>query len=135
MKWIKERDLLIAQTLAFVQSVTGKKADAGTPLVQAGFEAAPIDVAKLAFEIIAPTRVTQPTETDAASLIEAAPAPVSRAAGTGEFRAEIQNRVANFRAHQQRVSREREEYCSATLAKIQAAINDDSLYLPRGQDR
>src|SRR5882757_5127215 len=25
MKWIKERDLFIAQTMAFVQSVTGKK--------------------------------------------------------------------------------------------------------------
>src|SRR6478672_1361622 len=28
MKWMKERDLLIAQTMAFVQSVTGKKPDA-----------------------------------------------------------------------------------------------------------
>ena len=29
MKWMRERDLLIAQTMAFVQSVTGKKPDAG----------------------------------------------------------------------------------------------------------
>src|SRR6478672_1203841 len=28
MKWMKERDLLIAQTLAFVQSVTGKMPEA-----------------------------------------------------------------------------------------------------------
>ena len=28
MKWMRERDLLIAQTMAFVQSVTGKKPDA-----------------------------------------------------------------------------------------------------------
>ena len=27
MKWMKERDLLIAQTMAFVQSVTGKMPD------------------------------------------------------------------------------------------------------------
>ena len=27
MKWMRERDLLIAQTMAFVQSVTGKKPD------------------------------------------------------------------------------------------------------------
>ena len=27
MSWIRERDALIAQTLAFVQSVTGKKDD------------------------------------------------------------------------------------------------------------
>src|SRR5690242_16920491 len=29
MKWMKERDLLIAQTMAFVQSVTGKTPEAG----------------------------------------------------------------------------------------------------------
>ena len=28
MKWMKERDLLIAQTMAFVQSVTGKTPEA-----------------------------------------------------------------------------------------------------------
>ena len=28
MKWMRERDLLIAQTMAFVQSVTGRKPDA-----------------------------------------------------------------------------------------------------------
>ena len=28
MKWMRERDLLIAQTMAFVQSVTGKRPDA-----------------------------------------------------------------------------------------------------------
>lgn len=31
MKWMKERDLLIAQSMAFVQSVTGKRPDAETP--------------------------------------------------------------------------------------------------------
>ena len=29
MKWMRERDLLIAQTMAFVQSVTGKMPEAG----------------------------------------------------------------------------------------------------------
>ena len=31
MKWIRERDALIAQTLAFVQSVSGKKDDIRQP--------------------------------------------------------------------------------------------------------
>ena len=31
MKWISERDALIAQTMAFVQSVTGKKGDFHPP--------------------------------------------------------------------------------------------------------
>ena len=30
MKWMRERDLLIAQTMAFVQSVTGKMPEAET---------------------------------------------------------------------------------------------------------
>ena len=34
MKWMKERDLLIAQTMAFVQSVTGKKPDIETAAVR-----------------------------------------------------------------------------------------------------
>ena len=41
MKWVKERDLLIAQTMAFVQSVTGKKPDfTASPITR---EAAPIE--------------------------------------------------------------------------------------------
>ena len=32
MKWMRERDLLIAQTMAFVQSVTGKKPEAENTL-------------------------------------------------------------------------------------------------------
>jgi hypothetical protein len=35
-------------------------------------------------------------------------------------------RVANFRAHQQRFNREREEYFSATLTRLRAAIEKDS---------
>ena len=35
MKWMRERDLLIAQTMAFVQSVTGKKPEAENMLATA----------------------------------------------------------------------------------------------------
>jgi hypothetical protein len=124
MKWTRERDLLIAQTMAFVQSVTGKKTDAERPWAQADVEAMPIAAERVAIEIIAPTRVAQPTEPIVSAEILAAPAPVSRTSTAGDFRAEIQSRVANFRAHQQRVSREREEYCAATLARMHAASDD-----------
>ncbi len=40
----------------------------------------------------------------------------------GEVRTEIQTRLANFRAHQERFHREREEYFSATLVRARAAI-------------
>ena len=41
MKWMKERDLLIAQTMAFVQSVTGKKPDADKLVATSAALAAP----------------------------------------------------------------------------------------------
>ena len=43
---------------------------------------------------------------------------------------EIRARVANFRAHQERFHREREAYCSATMAKVHASLRGDSV-LPR----
>jgi hypothetical protein len=42
----------------------------------------------------------------------------------------MQNRVASFRAHQQRFHRERDEYCSATLAKMRVLVGDDSASAP-----
>ena len=43
MKWMRERDLLIAQTMAFVQSVTGKSPAADKAVATPGaFE--PVDV-------------------------------------------------------------------------------------------
>ena len=41
-----------------------------------------------------------------------------------DFRTEMQARIANFRKHQERFEREREEYCAATLSKLRAAIRD-----------
>ena len=43
---------------------------------------------------------------------------------SSDIRSEMQARVANFRAHQERFNREREEYCSATLTKLRAAIDN-----------
>jgi hypothetical protein len=48
----------------------------------------------------------------------------------GDFRSEMQARIANFRKHQERFEREREEYCAATLIKLRAAIRDPSLRPP-----
>lgn len=123
MKWIRERDALIAQTLAFVQSVTGRKDDVLPP-----------DAAALT--------VTRETVTVQPVAVEAAPPPGTMPAEpplqlssiqlaplrtTGDFRTEMQARIANFRKHQERFEREREEYCAATLTKLRAAIRDPSL--------
>jgi hypothetical protein len=95
MKWKKERDLLIAQTMAFVQSVTGK------PEAETQIESIPVD------DIAEPGR---PLET----LPIARPSPVR----LSEFREEIRGRVAAFRAHQELFHRERDEYFNSVLAKI-----------------
>jgi hypothetical protein len=128
MKWMKERDLLIAQTMAFVQSVTGKKPDAdqfsANPMAFASPAPASIDVPK-------PAAVTMPdieamlAETIAVELPKLAP--IARPEQRVDFQSEIRARVANFRAHQERFNREREAYCSATMAKVHAALRDDAV--------
>ena len=100
MKWVEERDLLIAQTITFVQSVTGKNPDG-----EARIELAPVD--QLA-------RIARPLE-----IIQARPSiPMPRSG----FREEIEGRVAAFRAHQQLLIREREAYCKAVLTKVRASM-------------
>jgi hypothetical protein len=125
MEWVRERDLLIAQTLAFVQSVSDQSRDrkkldskkpeakepAAEPEIGPRIEAALIDAVKIDELAGIPFN------------IEAV-----RTGKSGDFRAEIQSRVANFRAHQERFLREREEYYSATLAKIGVAAGN---YPPR----
>lgn len=123
MKWIRERDALIAQTLAFVQSVTGRKDDLLPP-----------DAA--AFTVTRDTVTIQPAAVEAAPPPTAIPAEpllhlpsvqLALPRMTGDFRTEMQARIANFRKHQERFEREREEYCAATLTKLRAAIRDPSL--------
>jgi hypothetical protein len=104
MKWKRERDLLIAQTMAFVQSVTGKTTEAeGRP------EPIPLDE---------PTKGERPAETAAI----ARPSPVQHS----ELREEIRGRVAAFRAHQQLFDRDRDEYCNSVLAKVRASTEPSS---------
>lgn len=135
MKWMRERDLLIAQTMAFVQSVTGKM-----PETEAMLATPPTlpPVTLPAHEPPATTRAAAP-----APEIEALPAargvlaePVKSAALLprpnlhDDFQSEIKARVANFRAHQERFSRERDAHWSATMAKVHAALQE-SLQPPR----
>jgi hypothetical protein len=98
MPWKQERDLLIAQTLAFAQSVTGKAAEAdGWP------EPVPPDSAA-----------------ETASPLEAYPLARSLARYPG-LREEIRGRVAAFRAHQEVLRRNRDEYYNSVLEKVRAS--------------
>ncbi|MES5483724.1 hypothetical protein QMZ05_13285 [Bradyrhizobium sp. INPA03-11B] len=180
MKWMKERDLLIAQTMAFVQSVKGKLPDAEVPApaqrpaaTPAPQPAAPAVATEAALEKVAletkaalenkvalepkpaaeapreAPRVVMPPPLPVPTVLEGLPPAPSPLAVTvvevpppeqpphfpkldirGDFGSEVRERVANFRAQQQRFLKEREEYCTTTMAKVRAAIRDNS-ELPR----
>jgi hypothetical protein len=134
MDWKRERDVLIAQTYAFVQSVSGKKEEAArpesrplppvtspqplpevsAPRVEAAVPiqsvptgSAPIELAPIQSMPVEPVR--------AAEALRTAVLPVKD---------EIQARIASFRAHQDRFNRERAEYFNATLAKLRAKLQE-----------
>ena len=143
MKWMKERDLLIAQTMAFVQSVTGKTPEAEktvtAPVALLSVETSETTRAATVLPQIElllaktppaaePSRdLSREASREAATEIPreiSTPAPPARLDLREEFQAEIRARVANFRAHQERFTREREAYCSATMAKVHASIRE-----------
>jgi len=146
MKWMKERDLLIAQTMAFVQSVTGKKPDAlmfaGAPTKATTTTTAVVDIATMVNEttVISEPARSEPSKAEPSGFepnrfepVKAAPpnsAPsgpiqVLRAEPPVDVQSEIKARIANFRAHQERFLRERDEYCSATMTKVRAALREN----------
>jgi hypothetical protein len=149
MKWMRERDLLIAQTMAFVQSVTGKtpetektvtasvallsvEASETTRAVAAPPDAALPDIKSLLARTPPVTQAPREASREAAREVSreeipreiSRPAPLARLDLREDFQSEIKARIANFRAHQERFNREREAYCSATMAKVHAALRE-----------
>lgn len=126
MKWMRERDLLIAQTMAFVQSVTGKKPEAEI-FARADLPAVTPtrlpDVEAMLTEGISPAEAPKP--------VPSAPVPPLRVTSRSEYQSEIQARVEKFRAHQAKFNREREAYCSATMAKMQATLDKYPVRRPK----
>lgn len=106
MKWLMERDQLIAQTMAFVESVTGKKPAADT---QPESPSSPV----VEFQRLEPP-------------VEVAEAPRQLPVARSAIREEIEGRVAAFRAHQQRFDRERDKHFNSVLTGIRSAITDRS---------
>lgn len=116
MKWMRDRDLLIAQTMAFVQSVTGRLPEDD---VFGRAELAPVtptrlpDIEAMLAEPLTPPEVLKPVATRE-----------FRTVARSDYQNEIQARVDKFRAHQARFTRDREAYCSATMAKVQATLDE-----------
>ena len=137
MKWMRERDLLIAQTMEFVQSVTGKTPEAEktvtTSVALLSIETSEIARTAAGFSDIKSLLAETPPAAQAPReevSREEMPREISKPAPLGhldlqeDFQSEIRARVANFRAHQERFNREREAYCSATMAKVHASLRE-----------
>jgi len=140
MKWQKERDELIAQTKAFVQSVTGrtpqavlgplfnKAASTEDPFATLFLD--PVSPPPLPIEHVVAVKPaeTAPPEAKPAEQVEPPPIdlPAVKAPPQSDARKEIQTRVAAFQAHQHRFHRERDAYFNAVLTKARrSAIGDE----------
>jgi hypothetical protein len=142
---MRERDLLIAQTMAFVQSVTGKTPETEKTVTTSAAllsvetsetvrpaaalpDAVLPDIESLLAKVRpaaqAPKDVSRDVSREEIPREIARPAAPARLDLREDFQSEIRARVANFRAHQERFNREREAYCSATMAKVHAALKE-----------
>ena len=98
--WMYERDQLIEQTLAFVQGVAAAR---------------PAQIVPAASEPAKPAEQTRPVEPPK----PAGFAPI-RVAPVVSERAEIERRVANFKAQQQKFQRAREAQYDVIFSKARA---------------
>jgi hypothetical protein len=105
MKWTQERDLLIAQTMAFVQSVTGKTPEPEPEARIVSNRTGEIEAVERSAEAVKMPQVPPVRQSD--------------------VREEIQDRVAAFRAHQQRFHRERDAYFNSVLTRVRAATENE----------
>lgn len=119
MRWIRERDELIAQTMAFVQSVTGRK-DAPAPVTTPAGRSRDDGAGD---GPVLPTAAPAPPPDPSA----ARPAP---ARPSSDIRLEMHARIAGFRKHQERFAREREEYCAATLMRLRTTLREGGTSAP-----
>jgi hypothetical protein len=124
--------------MAFVQSVTGKPPEAEKTVTTSvallsvetsdtGRAAAALpDIEALLALAKTPPAAPVPREISRAETPRetSKPAPLPHLDLREDFQAEIRARVANFRAHQERFNREREAYCSATMAKVHASLRE-----------
>jgi len=124
MNWSTERDALIAQTLAFVQSVTGRTPDATSEIV-------PAEPASVGATSVGPASIghvsdlSAPLDHTATNSVQAGQTrelPPSMIFAQSEIRKEVQSRIAAFQAHQHRFHREREAYFNSVLTRVRSTL-------------
>jgi hypothetical protein len=94
MQWMRDRDLLIEETLAFAQRVAAAK----------------------------PVRIETPTQVEPSRMV--ALEQIAKPRDKLFEREEIRQRVADFQANQQKFQREREEYFKQTMAKVRSSSSE-----------
>ena len=105
--WMKQRDLLVEEALAFAQAVAARAPKmALAPVPQ------PDTTQVAASSVQRPVATTESTPKDTPNMERTA----------------ILRQVANFKAHQQRFEQEREDYFQKTMAKART-----DQWVPQGQ--
>jgi cytochrome c556 len=97
----QELDALIESTMAFANGIKRRQPIPELPVALRAAEQALADTAKR---------------------IPAAPIPITPTAWPGSERDEIRQRVSNFKAHQEKMAREREEYYLQMKARMLAPV-------------
>jgi hypothetical protein len=100
--WMRERDQLIEQTLAFVEGVAAARPARTEPSPKPEPAEAPV-------KAIEPSKPAELASMKPAGL-----------AAMASERTEIERRVANFKAHQQKFQRDREAHYDAIFSKARA---------------
>jgi hypothetical protein len=114
MNWKQEHDLLIVQTMAFARSVNARAPQAGPGLENAAVENAAVEN---------PWLETSPINAPAEAAPRVEPLPVALpSVRHASLREEIRGRVAAFRAHQELIRRDRDQYYQAVLARVRTPM-------------
>jgi hypothetical protein len=122
MNWSTERDALIAQRLAFIQSVAGAMPGASEKIVPTRPDSTAFpEPASPAPTTIGPAPTNNPSDNSVQSGQARALNP-ERTLPRSEIRKEFQSRIAAFQAHQHRFHRERDAYFTSVLTKVRSAI-------------
>ena len=122
-KWANEREDLIAQTMAFVRSVTGRKPEVAVEPLP--IEPLPAELLRaqtpFSASFVPSTESTAPTDSPPTTMM----LPL-KALPQGDVRKEIESRVAAFQAHQHRFQREREAYFNSVLTQARSTTEGKS---------
>jgi hypothetical protein len=115
--WKKDLDLLIEQTMSFVRSVAATNPQKSTTIESPIRGESPAAVAQSILVESSAPESAQPIRL-AAETLSSKPAATERD--------EIQRRVASFKAHQDKLQREREDYYLSVIAKTRAMIGNET---------